>query len=190
MRSINIQRVKKQIAPTALPRVFAYFFVYAFAFVFMSAAASLSLRAQEERNVFPDAARADSVRTPVWNAHPILKGAASMTLAGDRAKAGLFTLRFQYPDGLRLPPHTHPTELHTTVLQGALYVGFGAKWDTTKVIRILPGQFMRFPAGEPHFEYTVGETILQVSGMGPLETSFTDSTAKPYILPKGALRSR
>ena len=154
-----------------------------------ASAGTLRLRAQNI-NAFPNATRAASTPTPVWSAHPILKGAASMTLAGDRAKSGLFALRFKYPDGLRLPPHTHTTELHTTVLQGALYVGFGSAWDTTNIIRILPGEFMRFPAGEPHFEYTVGETILHVAGMGPLETTFIDSTAKPLILPKGAIRSR
>ena len=124
----------------------------------------------------------DSVAMPTWTPHPLIKGAGSMMLAGDRAKPGIFVLRVKYPDGLRIPSHTHATELHTTVLQGMLCVGFGAVWDTTKVVKVLPGQFMRFPSGEPHFEYTVGETVLQITAMGPMQTTFNDSTAKPIII--------
>jgi quercetin dioxygenase-like cupin family protein len=125
----------------------------------------------------------DSVAMPTWTPHPLIKGAGSMMLAGDRAKPGIFVLRAKYPDGLRLPPHTHATELHAVVLQGMLCVGFSTTWDTSKVMKVLPGQFLRFPSGESHFEYTVGETILQISGIGPMQTTFNDSTAKPIIVP-------
>ena len=142
--------------------------------------AAIPLAAQ---TTYPAPVPRESVTMPAWQPHPILKGAASMTLAGDRSAPGMFALRFKYPDGLHLPPHVHATDLHTTVLQGLLCVGFGEKWDTSKVVRIMPGQFMRFPAGKPHFEYTIGETILHVAGMGPMQTTFNDTTAKPFIQP-------
>jgi quercetin dioxygenase-like cupin family protein len=126
----------------------------------------------------------DSVQMPAWTPHPLLKGAASMALAGDRNKAGMFALRVKYPHGLHIPPHAHPNELHTTVLSGMLCVGMGTTWDTTKIVRILPGQFMRFAPGTAHFEYTVGETVLHIQGMGPMLTTFQDTTEKPYIVPR------
>lgn len=125
----------------------------------------------------------DSVQMPAWQPHPTLKGAASMTLAGDRTKPGMFTIRVKYPDGLHIPPHKHILELHSTVLQGMLCVGLGETWDSTKIQRIMPGQFMYFAPGVSHFEYTVGETILQISGIGPMQTTFNDTTQKPFVQP-------
>lgn len=126
---------------------------------------------------------------PAWQPHPTLKGAASMTLAGDRMQPGMFTIRVKYPDGLHIPPHTHPLELHTTILQGMLCVGIGNVWDSSKVQCLASGQFMRFAAGVPHFEYTVGETILQISGLGPMQTQFIDSTQQPFIAPSNTRRT-
>lgn len=129
----------------------------------------------------PHALPRDSVRMPEWTPHPFIKGAASMALAGDRTKPGLFAIRVKYPHGLHIPPHNHINELQTTVLSGMLCLGFGKTWDTTKLVRIMPGQFMRFAPGEPHFEYTIGETILHIQGIGPMLTTFIDSTAKAAV---------
>src|SRR6266480_2741154 len=50
-------------------------------------------------------------------------------LAGDPNKKGLFTVRLQTPAGYKVPPHTHPTSEHITVISGTFNIGTGDKLD-------------------------------------------------------------
>src|SRR5438067_4383068 len=50
-------------------------------------------------------------------------------LAGDPNKKGLFTVRLQTPAGYKVPPHTHPTAEHITVISGTFDIGTGDKFD-------------------------------------------------------------
>src|SRR4051794_16362537 len=54
-------------------------------------------------------------------------GAQAAVIDGDPGKAGLFTIRAKMPDGYKIPPHSHPTDEHLTVLSGTLKAGSGAK---------------------------------------------------------------
>ena len=50
-------------------------------------------------------------------------GAKLAVLAGDPNKKGLFTVRLQTPAGYKVPPHTHPTSEHITVISGTFNIG-------------------------------------------------------------------
>ena len=52
-----------------------------------------------------------------WSAGPptVPPGVQIAVLAGDPAKAGPFTIRARFPDGYRLPSHTHPIDERVTV---------------------------------------------------------------------------
>ena len=54
-------------------------------------------------------------------------GAKLAVLAGDPNKKGLFTVRLQTPAGYKVPPHTHPTAEHITVISGTFNIGTGDK---------------------------------------------------------------
>jgi quercetin dioxygenase-like cupin family protein len=56
-------------------------------------------------------------------------GAKLAVLAGDPNKKGLFTVRLQTPAGYKVPPHTHPTSEHITVISGTFNIGTGDKFD-------------------------------------------------------------
>src|SRR5438309_9903943 len=56
-------------------------------------------------------------------------GAKLAVLAGDPNKKGLFTVRLQTPAGYKVPPHTHPTTEHITVISGTFNIGTGDKFD-------------------------------------------------------------
>ena len=56
-------------------------------------------------------------------------GAKLAVLAGDPNKKGLFTVRLQTPAGYKVPPHTHPTAEHITVISGTFNIGTGDKFD-------------------------------------------------------------
>ena len=56
-------------------------------------------------------------------------GAKLAVLAGDPNKKGLFTVRLQTPAGYKVPPHTHPTAEHITVISGTFNIGTRDKFD-------------------------------------------------------------
>ena len=50
-------------------------------------------------------------------------------LEGDPTKEGPFVVRFQFPDGYHVAPHTHPKTERVTVISGALYLATGEALD-------------------------------------------------------------
>src|SRR5947209_4265774 len=59
-------------------------------------------------------------------------GAKFALLEGNPAKPGPFVMRIKFPDGFRVPPHTHPKPERVTVISGTLYLGMGEKFDRAK----------------------------------------------------------
>ena len=65
-------------------------------------------------------------------------------------------------------PHTHPDTRTYTVISGTWYVGFGDKYDESKLIALKPGSVYTEPAGVAHFVLIKDEgTVVQISGTGP-----------------------
>ena len=58
-----------------------------------------------------------------WGAPPPVfpAGAKFTVIAGDPAKQGLLTVRFEMPAGYVIPPHFHATDEHVTVLKGTFF---------------------------------------------------------------------
>lgn len=112
-----------------------------------------------------------------WTTGNMSKGGISQNaLVGDSTKPGLYVIRLKFPDGYCLSAHSHPDSRNITVLKGEWLSGYGNKFDA-KLLKSLPaGSFYTEPEGLPHFTFTKGETILQVSGMGPSGRNFTEET--------------
>jgi hypothetical protein len=73
-------------------------------------------------------------------APPVLPaGAQVAVLDGDPFKPGFFTLRLKFPDGYKIPAHTHPTDENIVVVQGTFRAGMGDAFSE-------PG-FHDFPVG-------------------------------------------
>ncbi|MSO55369.1 MAG: hypothetical protein EXQ55_00340 [Acidobacteria bacterium] len=69
-------------------------------------------------------------------------------------------------------PHTHPDERNVTVVKGTWYTGEGREWAPAKEMPLKVGEYMRHPAGGPHYDGArEEETWVAISGYGP--TSFT-----------------
>jgi quercetin dioxygenase-like cupin family protein len=65
-------------------------------------------------------------------------------------------------------PHTHPDERTYTIISGTWYVGFGDKFDESKLIPLTAGSFYIEPAGVPHFIMVKDEgTMVKITGTGP-----------------------
>ena len=117
-------------------------------------------------------------------------GAKMAVLEGDPTKKGNFTVRLQAPADYKVPPHTHPTAEHITVISGTMNFGAGEKFDEAagKVRahdRIAPGKespmgsYVIMPAGMKHYAWSSGEAIIQIHAMGPFEIKYVNPADDP-----------
>ena len=101
-----------------------------------------------------------------WTDYPNRPGVKLVMIEGDLAKPAPFLMRVKFPAGYKLAPHTHPSVEHTTVLSGALRLGYGTKDDGPAEL-LTVGTVVVTPANTPHFFATTEETIVQTHGIGP-----------------------
>ena len=114
------------------------------------------------------------------DAPPTLPAGAKMAvLQGDPGQAGMYTIRLKAPDGYRVAAHWHPAAEHLTVISGTFNLGTGDKLDETKTTAMAAGAFGSMPAKMHHFAWTKGETVVQVSGMGPFRLIYVNAADDP-----------
>jgi quercetin dioxygenase-like cupin family protein len=106
-------------------------------------------------------------------------GAMMAVLSGDPAKEGLFVIRAKLPDGYKVNPHRHPTDEHVTVLKGGLMMGMGEKFDKAALSPVVAGGYFAAPANQPHYVVAKGETIIQVTAMGPFSVTYVNPADDP-----------
>ena len=56
-------------------------------------------------------------------------------------------VRFQFPEGYHIPPHTHRKTERVTVISVALYLATGESLDRSNAIKLSAGSFGYWPAG-------------------------------------------
>ena len=66
-----------------------------------------------------------------------------------------------------------------TVLSGTWYIGFGEKFDESKLIALPPGSYYTEPANKPHFVLTKEAVVVQIGGTGPTAVKFFDPAHEP-----------
>jgi quercetin dioxygenase-like cupin family protein len=107
-------------------------------------------------------------------------GAEVAVLAGDPTVAGSqFTLRVKMPVGYKVAPHWHPSDEHVTVLQGALMVGMGDKFDEASMKTLTAGSFAAMPKEMRHYVQAKEATIIQVHGSGPFALTYVNPADDP-----------
>lgn len=106
-------------------------------------------------------------------------GAKIAILDGDPNKPGPFVMRFKFPDGYRVAPHTHPKPERVTVISGVLQIGMGEKYDAAKTEPMPAGTFGTWPAGMKHYGWFKGETVIQLHGEGPWTVNYLDPSDDP-----------
>ncbi|HYL26530.1 MAG TPA: cupin domain-containing protein [Candidatus Nitrosotalea sp.] len=96
------------------------------------------------------------------------KGVQIATLVGDPSVAGgYYAYLIKMPDGIRVAPHFHGMTENVTVLSGTLLVGIGDSMDTATMTALGPGSVASVPANLHHYAMSKGETVIEVSGIGP-----------------------
>ncbi len=107
-------------------------------------------------------------------------GTQMSVLDGDPGKAGApFVIRAKLPDGYKVPPHWHPTDENITVVSGAFTVGVGNKWDDATMTTLKAAGYAKLPKNMQHYAGAKGETIIQISAMGPFAITYINPNDDP-----------
>ena len=115
-----------------------------------------------------------------WKESPALPpGAKVAVLEGDPAKEGYFAMRVRMPDGYRIPPHWHPAPERVTVISGTFHHGRGEKFDKSAARALPAGSYSSMPPGTRHFAWAEGETVVQVTTIGPWGITYVNPADDP-----------
>lgn len=105
----------------------------------------------------------------------------SAKIYGDQTKPGpyLFLTKPRPGQSVASKPHTHPDTRTYTVISGTWYVGFGDKFDESKLIALRAGSYYTEPAGVAHFILIKDEgVVVQIGGTGPSRLIPVDAEKK------------
>ncbi len=107
-------------------------------------------------------------------------GIENAALLGSSKAEGPYIERVRFPPNFVIQAHTHPDQRSYTILSGTWYIGYGEKFDETKLQALPPGSFYVEPDGVHHFVATKDEpVVLQLGGIGPTATKFLDTADSP-----------
>ena len=106
-------------------------------------------------------------------------GAKMAVLEGDPVKDGPFVVRFQFPAGYHIAPHTHPKTERVTVISGALDLATGESLDRNSAKKLPAGSFGYWPAGMKHVGWSDEETVIQLHGIGPWQINYVNPADDP-----------
>jgi quercetin dioxygenase-like cupin family protein len=106
-------------------------------------------------------------------------GAEIAVLQGDPSKAEPFTVRLRFPNGYKIPPHTHPTTENVTVLSGTFLAGMGTQFVESTMQAFGRDEFISVPAEHAHYAMAQGLTVIQLHGVGPVAFTYINPADDP-----------
>lgn len=106
-------------------------------------------------------------------------GAQFAVIEGDPSQRGFFTLRLRLPDGYVIPPHSHPGVERLTVISGTFNLGMGDRVDRQDTRALAPGSYFSMPPGMNHFAIAEGETVVQLTSIGPWQVNYVNPADDP-----------
>jgi hypothetical protein len=107
-------------------------------------------------------------------------GAQLAVLEGNpTAASGDYTIRLKMPDGYRIAPHWHPKRENVTVITGTFKVGMGDHFDEAKMGDFPAGSFAYLDPDMHHYAMAVGEVVVQVHGLSPLQINYVNPEDDP-----------
>lgn len=101
-------------------------------------------------------------------------------LKGDPNETGIYTIMLRVPAHTKIAAHSHPDDRVATVISGTWRIGYGDKFDESKLKALPPGSFYTEPPGQNHFAETADDpVVVQITGYGPSSTEYVDKTQDP-----------
>ncbi|WP_026608120.1 cupin domain-containing protein [Methylocapsa acidiphila] len=111
---------------------------------------------------------------------PFEVGMQQAVLFGDPSKPGVYVIRIKFPPGFHSNPHFHSQDRHATVIKGTWWNGTGEELDFNKARPVAAGSYVLHPAGGVHWDGAGDEeTIVQIVGIGPVETTQIKAPGSP-----------
>jgi quercetin dioxygenase-like cupin family protein len=107
------------------------------------------------------------------------RGALISLISGDPNNPSDLNVQLSFPDRYRMRPHSHPHPLHVTVLQGALQVGVGKRFDLKQTRIMAVGDTGTVPANVPYYYVAKGWTIIDARTRGPFQLTYIDPADDP-----------
>ena len=143
----------------------------------LSGGASL-LRAQPQSHAM------QGLKEAQWGpAPPMLPaGAQIAVLFGDPTKPAPYAVRLKFPANYAIPAHSHPTDEHVVIVEGAVTFGMGDKLakDAAGNKTLAVGGFAVAPANVNHFAYTGAQPAsIVLFGEGPVEFKYVNPSDDP-----------
>ena len=75
----------------------------------------------------------------------------TIVLKGNPDQAGLYTIMLRVPPHTRIAAHSHRDDRIASVISGTWRIGYGDKFDETKLKALPPGSFYTEPPARNHF---------------------------------------
>lgn len=109
-----------------------------------------------------------------------IAGIQTVVLKGDPDRAGVYTIMLRVPAHTQIRAHSHRDDRIATVISGTWHIGYGDRFDESKLKALPPGSFYTEPPGEAHFAETGDEAVVvQITGYGPSSTDYVDGGNDP-----------
>jgi len=116
-----------------------------------------------------------------------VSGIETVVLKGDPNEAGVYTIMLRVPAHTQIAAHSHRDDRVGTVISGTWHIGYGDKFDSSKLKALPPGSFYTEPPGRNHFAETGEEpVVVQITGFGPSSTDYADAAQDPRSPPKSS----
>lgn len=117
-----------------------------------------------------------------WGPSPSLEPNLEVAvLEGDPSEPGVFTMRIKIPDGGFISPHWHENVERVTVLSGTFHLGHGEELDQEAAEALEPGTYTSMPREMRHFAIAEGETIIQLTSVGPWVIHYVNPEDDPRL---------
>lgn len=111
--------------------------------------------------------------TATWQPVPQFTGWQMTPVVGNPDTPGAYyAYLLKAPAGGKVAPHYHKMTENVTVLSGTVMFGLGDTVDVAKMKSFGPGTVVSVPAGAHHYAVAKTPIILEVSGIGPDQTTF------------------
>ena len=109
-----------------------------------------------------------------------VRGIQTVVLKGDPNESGVYTIMLRVPAHTQIAAHSHRDDRVATVVSGTWHIGYGGKFDESKLKTLPPGSFYTEPPGQNHFAETGDESVVvQITGFGPSSTEYADPAQDP-----------
>lgn len=103
------------------------------------------------------------------------EGSRSVNVIGNPSEPGLYVVRITFGPGQGSRPHFHSQARYITVIKGTWYVSSGPQADIynpDNMTAVPAGTFLYQPPNGHHYDMAKDEeVVVQIMGMGPVETT-------------------